>query len=292
MSNKRFDTLKVKEGVYVPEIGKQYPVDGPDRSLLHPVYIHNIVFDENYPYLDDSLKYRINNWVGYYLFLYPIVMTFNNIRNGVRVKGREILKKYKEQLKGGAITIANHCNRLDAPCVLRAVRANRFTRIPMYAPNFNTKDHWYMWAVGGIPIPDTGFDAMKKFYEAFDEFNRRGWWFHIFPEAARWDGYKPLRPFQKGAFTMAYKYDKPLLPCVINYRPRTGIYRLFGSQDQPLLTVKIGEPVFPDRTKSRKQEVERMREECHLQMQRMAGIVRNTWPVVPESETNIKSETI
>ncbi|MBR1565066.1 MAG: 1-acyl-sn-glycerol-3-phosphate acyltransferase [Paludibacteraceae bacterium] len=291
--NIRYDDLIVEKGVYVPEIGKTYPEQGPDKSQLKPVYIDNIVFDENYPYLDDSFRFKLNNWVGYYLFLYPIVFAVNKIKNGLRIEGRENLKKWKKALnKKGAITISNHCNRLDAPAVLNAVWGNRHTRIPMYAPNFNTKDHWYMWAVGGIPIPDTGFDAMKKFYEAFDEFNRRGWWFHIFPEAARWDGYKPLRPFQRGAFTMAYKYDKPLLPCVINYRPRTGIYRLFGSQDQPLLTVKIGEPVFPDRTKSRKQEVERMREECHLQMQRMAGIVRNTWPVVPESETNLRSETI
>lgn len=278
MPNKRFDSLMTREGVYVPDVGRNYPEEGPDQSLLHPVYTRNEVFDENYPYIDDSLNFKINNWFGYYCFLYPIVFTANRIKNGLRIRGRENLRKWRKQLnENGAITICNHCNRLDAPAVLNAVFANRNTRIPMYAPNFNTKDHWYMWAVGGIPIPNTGMKAMKCFNEAFDEFHRRKWWFHIFPEAARWDYYKPLRPFQKGAFTMSYKYGMPILPCVITFRPRTGIYRLFGSKDEPLLTVTIGEPLFPDTSQPRHEEVERLRQQSFASMLDMAGIVHNTW---------------
>lgn len=83
---------------------------------------------------------------------------------------------------------------------------------------------------------------------------------------------------------MAYKYDMPILPCVISYRERTGIYRLFGKKEEPLLTVTIGEPIFPDRSASRKSEVDRMRNEAHLRMEKMAGIEHNTWPIVPEDE--------
>ena len=283
--NKRFDTLKVREGEYIPERGKSYPQDKPDQSLLHPVYISNRVFDETYPYLDDSFKFRFNNWFGYYLFLYPIVFTLNRLQYGLRIRGREILKKYRRELnQNGAITISNHCYRYDAPSVLDAIHANRHTRIPMFAPNFNTKDYWYMWAVGGIPIPESGMQAMKRFNAAFDEFNRRGSWVHIFPAAARWDFYKPLRPFQKGAFTMAYKYDMPLLPCVLTFRERKGIYKWLGKADEPLITVTIGEPIFPDRNNNRKDEVNRLRELAHKQMQQMAGIENNTWPIVPENE--------
>jgi 1-acyl-sn-glycerol-3-phosphate acyltransferase len=183
-------------------------------------------------------------------------------------------------LAHGAITIANHVYRLDCPCVLIAVNGVHTTRIPMFAPNFRTKDGFFMRLAGGIPIPDsaTNMTALKRFNEAFDEFHRRGWWFHIFPEACRWDFYKPLRPFQKGAFTMSYKYNKPLLPCVITYRERKGIFRLFGPKSLPLLTVTIGEPIFPDTTQPRKAEVERLREVAHSQMQHMAGITHNPWP--------------
>ena len=153
-------------------------------------------------------------------------------------------------------------------------------KIPMFAPNFGTKDGFFMKTVGGVPIPDAeaGMAALKKFNEAFDEFHRRGYWMHVFPEAKRWDYYKPLRPFQKGAFTMAYKYDMPLLPCVITYRERTGIFRLFGPKNMPLLQVEIGEPILPDKSQPRAQEVNRLLELSHKRMEQMAGITHNPWP--------------
>ena len=137
-----------------------------------------------------------------------------------------------------------------------------------------------MRIVGGIPIPDqeAGLSAMKAFNAAFDEYNKLGYWFHIFPEAKRWDWYKPLRPFQKGAFTMAYKYNKPIIPFAVTYRERTGIWRLFGPKDEPCTQVIIGAPIYPDTTKPRAQEVERLLNETHQTICRLAGITHNSWP--------------
>ena len=83
---------------------------------------------------------------------------------------------------------------------------------------------------------------------------------------------------------MAYKYNMPLLPLYINYRPRTGIYKLFGKKDEPLLTISIGEPIFPDTTKPRKVEVDRLRDIAFERMLKMAGIVENVWPCKPEKD--------
>ena len=77
---------------------------------------------------------------------------------------------------------------------------------------------------------------------------------------------------------MSYKYNKPLLPCVITYRERKGIFRLFGPKELPLLTVTIGEPIYPDTTQPRKAEVDRLRDVAHTQMEQMAGIAHNPWP--------------
>ena len=77
---------------------------------------------------------------------------------------------------------------------------------------------------------------------------------------------------------MAYKYQMPILPCAITYRERTGIYKLFGKANEPLVTVEIGEPVFPDKGQPRKQDVERMLQESHASMRKMMGIIENPWP--------------
>ena len=278
--------MQVEPGVYIPDVGINYPEDDPYARLYRPVYDRKVVVGANYPYLNESFKYRFLNWFMWGLLLKVGLGIKLRVQMGLRFKGRDNLKKYKDVLSGGAITIANHCYRLDCPCVLLAVHARHTTRIPMYAPNFSTKDNFFLNIVGGIPIPphEAGITALKKFNAAFDEFHRRGWWFHIFPEAARWDFYKPLRPFQKGAFAMSYKYDMPLLPCVITYRERTGIYRLFGKKSLPLLQVEIGEPILPDRNNPRGMEVERLRTLAHHTMERMAGITHNSWAVSPEQE--------
>lgn len=278
--NKQYQELKVMPGEYIPQPAMDYPQENPFERTLFPVFDREMVIDEHYPYMDDSARYRFKTKWGYAIILKACLNLMLRVKMGLRIRGREVLKRHSGGLKHGAITIANHVFRLDCPCVLLAVKAKPTTRIPMFAPNFRTKDSFFLNLVGGVPIPEpeAGMSAMKKFNEAFDEFHRRSWWFHIFPEACRWDMYKPLRPFQKGAFTMSYKYDMPLLPCVITYRERKGIFRLFGPKELPLLTVTIGEPIYPDTTQPRKAEVDRLRDVAHLQMQQMAGITHNPWP--------------
>lgn len=272
--------LEVKNGVFVPDMGLQYDEHDPYVRMYKPVYDRVCKVDEHYPFVNDTFKYRFLNWSMYLLVLKIAERIYLHLNAGLRFKGRDNLRKYSKQLKGGYISIANHMHPHDAECVLLAIRSKHTTRIPMFQKNFETKDKFFLEVVGGVPIPpaEEGLSAMKKFNEAFDEFHRRGYCLHIFPEMSKWPWYAALRPFQKGAFTMAYKYEMPVLPCTITYRERTGIYKLFGPKEQPLVTVEIGTPVMPDKAQPRKLDVDRMTREAHAQMCSMMGIVRNPWP--------------
>ena len=291
MENKRYQDLKVRPGTYVPPVNIAYPEDDPYVGLYQPVYDRDFpAVDANYPYFDESPKTR-RLIFRCYAFILPLLGFILRFKYGLRwqIEGekrwhrcagpvRRWLKQY--DLSHGAITIANHCYRHDCASVLTAIHANRHTRIPMFAPNFRTKDQVFLCMVGGIPIPapEAGLSAMKAFNAAFDEFHRRGYWFHIFPEAKRWDWYKPLRPFQKGAFTMSYKYNKPIIPFAITYRERTGIYRFLGPKDEPLTRVVMGAPIYPDTSAPRAAETERLMNKTHEEICRLAGIKHNTWP--------------
>lgn len=278
--NKRYEDLKVTPGTYVPPVTTDYPEDNPYEGMYKPVYDRDFpAVDATYPYVDDTWQNKLRIWYGYHVVLRLLGLILR-IKYGLRFVGLENVRKYRKQLEGGAITISNHCYRHDCASVLYGLRAKENTRIPMFAPNFRTKDQFYLCIVGGIPIPapEEGLSAMKAFNAAFDEFHRRGYWFHIFPEAKRWDWYKPLRPFQKGAFTMSYKYNMPILPCAIVYRPRTGIYKWFGPKDEPLTCVVYGEPIFPDTTAPRAAETERLLNVTHQTICQLAGIEHNTWP--------------
>jgi len=291
MVNKRYIDLKVTEGTYVPPVTIDYPEEDPYEGLYKPVYDRDFpAVDANYSYVDDRLSRRLLIWCGCHVVLRLLGLILR-LKYGLRWKMegdkkwsrcswtlRRRLRKY--DLSHGAITIANHCYRHDCASVLSSIHASHHLRIPMFAPNFRTKDQVFLCMVGGIPIPapEAGLSAMKAFNAAFDEFDRRGYWFHIFPEAKRWDWYKPLRPFQKGAFTMAYKYNKPIIPFAVTYRERTGIWRLLGPKDEPLTQVIMGAPIFPDTTQPRAVETERLLNETHATICRLAGIEHNTWP--------------
>lgn len=289
--NKRYQDLKVTPGTYVPPVKLNYPEDDPYVGMYKPVYDRDFrEVDASYPYFDESFSNRRLMFLGYLFVLQPLGWILR-LKYGLRwrIEGetkwrrtscgvRRWLRQF--DLSRGAITIANHCYRHDCASVLTTFHASTRTRIPMFAPNFRTKDQIYLRIVGGVPIPapEAGLSAMKAFNAAFDQYNEKGYWFHIFPEAKRWDWYKPLRPFQKGAFTMAYKYNKPILPFAVTYRPRTGLWRLFGPKDEPLTQVIIGAPIYPDTTQPRAAEVERLLNETHATICRLAGIEHNTWP--------------
>lgn len=278
-----YGEFKVKEGVYVPDIGIDYPKDDPHQRIVH-VEVEDssqgrFTFDETYPYLDDSLHFKLNAIAGW-VTKWILVATHNRCHFGLQIKGN--LRKYKEQLKDGAVCVCNHVFLFDALGVNAACKKFRQVRIPMFAKHFNGHGWWILWQAGGVPIPETR-EGIRKYNEAFDEYARRKMWFIIFPEAVRWDMYAPIRPFKRGAFSMAYKYDRPVIPFVYTFRKRRGIYRLFGRKDYPCVTLHVGEPIWFDKSANRKDELERVCREAHEAMERMAGIEVNPWPYADET---------
>ena len=278
-----YGEFKVKEGVYVPDIGIDYPTDDPHQRLIH-VEVEDssqgrYTFDETYPYLDDSLRFKFNVILGFFV-KWCMIAVHNRCHYGLQIEGD--LRKYKEQLRDGAVCVCNHVFVFDALGVNAACQRFRQVRIPMFAKHFNGKGWWILWQAGGVPIPETR-EGIRKYNEAFDEYARRKMWIIIFPEAVRWNMYTPIRPFKRGAFSMAYKYDRPVIPVVYTYRKRRGLYRLFGKKDTPCVTLHVGEPIWFDKSANRKEELDRVCRETHEAMQRMAGIEVNPWPCMDEA---------
>lgn len=281
-----FGEFKVKEGVYVPDIGIDYPKDDPFRRLLK-VDVEDSSkgkyrFDETYPYNDRSWSFRFGKILGF-IVKWVFCAFWTRFHFGLHIKDKDKLRKYRKQFKDGAVCICNHIFVFDALGVHSAVQRFKQLKIPMFAKHFNGRGSWILRHAGGIPIPETR-EGIRKYNEAFDEFARNGEWFIIFPEAVRWNMYVPIRPFKRGAFSMAYKYNRAVIPFVYTYRKRKGIYRLFGEKNFPCVDLHVGEPVFFDKSLPRKNELDRVRDEAHSQMIKMAGIVVNPWPSAAEND--------
>lgn len=270
----------VKDGVYIPATGIDYP-SNPGERILQSQKIRDITVDEKYPYLMKSCKEKFFHYLVY-LGIFTFVFPLQWIRYGLKIKGKKNLRKNKKLLKNGAITVANHVYRWDFLAVVQAASSIGRRRLwfPTFADYLNTKDALVMRSAGGIPMPEQGMGAMRRFNEAFDILVSKKKWLHVFPEHSRWNWYEPIRPFKLGAFTLAYRYDLPIIPMAISYRELTGWRKLFFKE--PLITIEIGELIFPNKDEKRKVDSERMCREAHKQICEMAGIVQNGWDAVSD----------
>ncbi|WP_191017195.1 lysophospholipid acyltransferase family protein [Treponema zioleckii] len=271
-------THLVNPNVYIPEPLESYP-ENPTQRLVPVVKISDIRVDEHYPFLMESFKEKFFHHLTY-LAIFTFVFPLHILRYGLKIEGRKNLRKHKKLFKNGAMTVCNHVYRWDFLAVLQAIRYHKLW-YPTFSDNVTGKDMLNIRSTGGIPIPETGFAAVIHFNQAFDELHRKKEWLHVFPESCRWDWYEPIRPFNKGAFEMAYRYNLPVIPLVIHYRPLTGWRKLFKIK-HPLVTISIGEPILPNKENGRKTEARRMCEQAHAEMCKMAGITQNGWNAVNE----------
>ena len=266
---------------YVPDLGIVYP-EKPDDHMVEVINLREITIDENYPFLDKSFKFRFMRFLVY-LGIFALVFPISLIRYGIKIEGREILRKHRKLLKDGAMTVSNHVQRWDFLFIAQAIRY-RTMYFPAWKEHLRGPDAALIRFAGGIPIPET-ISTIKCFNRAFDEIHDKKIWIHAYPESTRFDYFVPIRPFKKGVFTMAQRYNLPVIPLAISYRkshfPFTIInfFRsLKGGQKLPLITVRIGEPILLDKTLDRKEAVQKLRKECHEAMIRLAGITNNPYP--------------
>lgn len=252
---------------YRKNLGYVYP-SRSDEHMIKVKHLRDTHFDENYQYLEKGLWHKIKRialWICLNLFVFLVC----TIRHGLKIKNRKILKKHKELLKDGAITICNHVLMWDYICVLKAIRP-RLQYHPGWRINFEGPNGPLIRWVGGIPIPTDSPRAMVKFKKAIDEVLSTKKWLHFFPEGSMWFYYPDIRPLKPAVFKFAVRHNKPVIPMGISFRERKGIEKLFGKK--PLATLTIGEPIIPDTSLPINEAVDIMHKEAYHIMQGLVGV--------------------
>lgn len=252
---------------YKEDLGYKYP-DRSDEHMISVKHLRDTHFDEHYNYLDKSLWYKFKRvilWICLNLFVFLVV----TIRHGLRIYGKENMRKHKKLYKDGAITICNHVFMWDYLCVLKAIRPH-LQYHPGWKINFEGPNGPLIRWVGGIPIPTGNIRAMVKFKKAIDEVLESKKWLHFFPEGSMWFYYPDIRPLKPAVFNFAVRHNKPVIPMSISFRKRKGITRLFSKK--PCVDLHIGEPLLPDTSLSIKEATDKMHRQAYHIMQVMNGI--------------------
>ena len=266
---------------YIPQLNYVYP-DKLNEHMIAIKVVRNVQVDNNYPYLDKTFKFNLLRRLTH-LGIYTLVFPLAILRFGIKIEGRDVLRRHRKLFKDGAMTVSNHIHMWDMLFVLRAIRY-RMIYFPLWRENLNGPSGGLVRMVGGIPIP-RDLKCMKFFNQAFDEVHAQKRWIHAYPEMAMFHFFQPIRPFKKGVFTMAWRYKLPVIPMAFSYRephfPFTlvNLFRsMIGNQKIPMITLRIGEPIMPDASAPRTEAVQKLRKQCHEAIVSLAGIQHNPYP--------------
>lgn len=252
---------------YKNELGYTYP-ERCDGHMIAPPKVHDVVLDENYPYLQKGFWFLCKRVICWILFNFLMFWVLR-ITHGLRIHGKKNIRKNRKLFKEkGVISVSNHVYRWDTMSVCKAIRP-RMLFFPVWADNVEGPDAMWIRMAGGLPVP-ASIKGMKRFKADMEEVFEKKKWVHYFPEASMWFYYPDLRPFKKSAFQYAVKYDCPILPMAFSFRPRWGITKWFTKN--PFVDLTIGQPIFPDQSLSPVAATKELIEKSAHVMQEMMGI--------------------
>lgn len=137
-------------------------------------------------------------------------------RTLVHVTGIELHTENLERIDPAKryILVANHYSYLDIPCILTAIpQPIRFmAKISLFKiPIFG----WALGRAGFIPIDRKNRRTAVKSFDLAASRIRKGNTIVIFPEEGR-SRFRDMRPFQRGAFLLAIKSQKTIVPVALD----------------------------------------------------------------------------
>ena len=265
----------------------KYPF--PEDTGSHYLVVkkdNGTVLDKNYPYVDGSRSGRIKRDLTR-LALDILAFHVMRVRLGLRVKGRENLKKHRELLEKGAVSCSNHVHLWDYMAVMYAVRPFR-TNILAWAKNIRGENGTLIRLVGGVPVPENDVRASIAMIKDVRALVSGGGWLHIYAEGSMWEYYRPIRPFKSGAAYFSMRCGRPLVPLAFSYRKPGWIRRKIFRQTA-LFTLNIGEPLFADETLPEKERERDLIARSHDAVCRLAGIdpAENIYPPVYDNSRRV-----
>jgi 1-acyl-sn-glycerol-3-phosphate acyltransferase len=160
----------------------------------------------------------------------------------VRAAGIDLRTENVERIdpKQRYILVANHYSYLDIPCIVAAIpQPIRFMakvslfKIPIFG--------WSLGRAGFIPIDRKNRRTAVKSFDLAAERIRKGNTIVIFPEEGR-SKTRAMRPFQRGAFLLALKSEKTIVPIAID--STFDVFPVGAKRVTPgRVTIRVGTPI-------------------------------------------------
>lgn len=222
--------------------------DDPESKVLMP---------DKIDYLRRGLFNKFKVWFSYRLaesYLNKAIKKKDIIIDGV--EGQE----YIDNLDSGALITCNHFSALDSFVIQYAQmgtknKRNNFYRI-IKEGNYTSFPGFYgflMRNCNTLPL-SSNMETMKKFFEGVKVILEKKGLIVIYPEQSMWYNYRKPRPLKKGGFTIASKYNVPVVPCFITMEDSENL----DAEGYPIQKyfLHIMPPIYPKKEYNYRQNID------------------------------------
>jgi 1,2-diacylglycerol 3-alpha-glucosyltransferase len=217
------------------------------------------------PLISKNPFFRLFTFLFYYLVAVPLLGVFDKAVFGLRVRGREQIKKMRGR---GAVIVCNHVHPFDCTFLGLLITPRRavFTSLERL---FHTRVVGpLITCMGSVPVP-VAPSRMRRFLEEMTEAVQKGRLACIYPEGELIPYCSHLREFKEGAFTIAVRAQAPVIPVVITEEPRRGVWKCL--KRKPCLTITAGEPVFAEEGLPPRRAAHKLHDTVETAMAEMLG---------------------
>lgn len=171
--------------------------------------------------------------LAYLLLPLPIFLVY-----GLRFCGRRHLRAIRET---GVITVSNHCQYIEPVFTGLALWPRRIW-YAVEENNINRKDvGWLNRLLGAFGIPDDRPMGIAGLVRSVLD---RQQVVHFYPEGKLFYRNQKLRPFHRGAFLLALRFNVPVLPLTEVLQKRK-LHNFFPFLPPKVFFI-IGKPIFPE----------------------------------------------
>lgn len=158
-----------------------------------------------------TLHFRINSWTARRI----IGIATRQINKETMIAGLENI----EEIRGGAIVTSNHFSPVDNTVVRTLVWKAGKKRLPIVSQETNlAMTGWVgflMKYADVIPISGLHGYMSRKFGPTLKRELDKQRYVLIYPEQEMWFNYRKPRPFKRGAYYYAAKFQVPIISCFV-----------------------------------------------------------------------------
>lgn len=166
-------------------------------------------------------------------------------------------------VSGGAIITSNHFNPCDNYAIWKAIKPHMKGKLfkVIKEGNYTNSPPPYgfiMRHCNTLPL-SSNTQTMKKFLKSVNVLLNKGKKILIYPEQAMWWNYRKPRPFANGAFNLAVSNNVPIIPMFITMQ-NSDVLDGDGFPVQKY-TIHIHPAIYPDKSLSKRESIEKLKNE-------------------------------